>query len=155
MDSIRYVHTNLIAKDWRKLAQFYIDVFACQPLYPERDLSGSWLEQATGIDGVHIRGIHLRLPGYENGPTLEIFTYAPENLRPEPPRINDQGFGHLAFHVDSVEELTAKLLAHGGATLGPIIRQDYPELGQLTFVYATDPEGNFIEIQNWQKQKAG
>ena len=151
MGSIRYVHTNLIARDWRKLAQFYSEVFECQPTDPERDLSGAWIEQATAIEGVRVRGIHLRLPGYENGPTLEIFSYDPANWRPAPPSINGQGLGHLAFHVASVEELTAKLLAHGGATLGPIVRRDYPELGRLTFVYATDPEGNFIEIQNWQK----
>ena len=72
--SIRYVHTNIIAKDWRKLCDFYIQVFECKPLYPERDLSGSWIEELTGIENVSVRGIHLQLPGYDNAsPTLEIF----------------------------------------------------------------------------------
>jgi predicted enzyme related to lactoylglutathione lyase len=26
----KYVHTNLIAKDWKKLAKFYTDVFGCK-----------------------------------------------------------------------------------------------------------------------------
>ena len=35
-----------------------------------------WLDSATGINGAHLRGMHLRLPGYgEHGPTLEIFQY--------------------------------------------------------------------------------
>lgn len=29
--------------------------------------------------------------------------------------------------------------------------KEYEDLGLLTVVYAKDPEGNFIEIQNWQK----
>ena len=33
---IRYAHTNLIAKDWRSLARFYIEVFGCEPAGPER-----------------------------------------------------------------------------------------------------------------------
>ena len=151
VDPIKYVHTNLIAKDWRKLAQFYIDVFGCRPVGPERDLSGEWVEELTGIPDVRIRGIHLSLPGYEAGPTLEIFGYQPEQNRDDEPAINLQGFGHLAFHVAAVEAILAKLEAHGGQPLGKIIRREYETLGLLTAVYARDPEGNIIEIQNWQK----
>jgi len=149
-ENIRYVHTNLIAKDWRKLADFYIAVFGCKPLYPERDLSGDWLVRVTGIENAHIRGIHLALPGYgEGGPTLEIFQYEPENLRDRPDRINRQGFGHIAFHADSVEDMLNRLVEHGGKPLGEIVTKAYEGIGTLTVVYAEDPEGNFIEIQNW------
>ena len=33
----RYVHTNLIARDWRELARFYVEVFGCELVPPERD----------------------------------------------------------------------------------------------------------------------
>ncbi|MFZ5966398.1 MAG: VOC family protein [Bacillota bacterium] len=151
MSGIKYVHTNLIAKDWKRLSQFYIDVFACKPIYPERDLSGEWIDKITKIDCVKIRGIHLALPGYENGPTLEIFEYQPESLRNHAYQINHQGFGHIAFHVDSVEDILNKLIEHGGEQLGELIKKDYEGIGILTVVYAKDPEGNFIEIQNWSK----
>ena len=74
-NTVRYVHTNIVARNWEKLAQFYIDVFNCEPVYPERDMSGEWIDRITMIRDVHIEGIHLRLPGYDNGPTLEIFSY--------------------------------------------------------------------------------
>ena len=45
-----------------------------------------------------------------------------------------------------------KVILNGGKKLGEIIKKDYGELGILTAVYAQDPEGNFIEIQNWNKQ---
>lgn len=152
--NIKYVHTNLIAKDWKKLAKFYIDVLNCKPQYPERDLSGEWIEKMTNIDNVKIRGIHLSLPGYVEGPTLEIFEYEPMVSRSHQPMTNYQGFGHLAFHVDTakeVEEVTEKLIAHGGKVLSEIISKAYGEIGLLTVVYALDPEGNFLEIQNWSK----
>ncbi len=150
--SIRYVHTNIIAKDWRKLSDFYIQVFGCKPLYPERDLSGPWVEELTKVTGVRIRGMHLQLPGYqEGGPTLEIFQYQPERPRKEEAAINRQGLGHLAFHVDEVETVLAQVIAHGGKQLGAVIKKQYETLGLLTAVYAADPEGNFIEIQNWRK----
>lgn len=149
--SIKYVHTNIIARDWKKLSQFYINVFDCKPLYPERDLSGKWIDKMTNINNVNIKGIHLRLPGYKNGPTLEIFEYKPQKLRNSESEINDQGFGHIAFHVDAVDDVLEKVLQNGGKKLGQIIKKDYGELGILTAVYAQDPEGNFIEIQNWSK----
>jgi hypothetical protein len=61
--TIKYVHTNIIAKDWRSLADFYVQVFACKPLYPERNLAGEWIDQMTNIGNVRLRGIHLCLPG--------------------------------------------------------------------------------------------
>ena len=72
----KYTHTNLIANDWRRLADFYQGVFGCVLVPPERDFQGEKLEAGTGIVGAHLRGAHLRLPGYgEDGPTLEIFNY--------------------------------------------------------------------------------
>lgn len=147
--NIKYAHTNLVAKDWKQLARFYIDVFGCIPIYPERNLAGKWIDRVTLINDVKIKGIHLALPGYENGPTLEIFQYEPENLRET--QINSQGFGHIAFLVDSVEDVFNKLLSHGGKALGEIITKEYEGIGMLTLVYAKDPEGNFIEIQKWSK----
>ena len=74
--TVRYTHTNIVSKDWKSLASFYIEVFGCEPLLPERDLAGEWLAKGTGLENPHLRGQHLRLPGYgAEGPTLEIFQY--------------------------------------------------------------------------------
>jgi len=106
----------------------------------------------TEIKGVRIRGIHLQLPGYENnGPTLEIFQYTPESTRDFESQISRPGFGHIAFLVDDVENVLEKLIGHGGERFGEVVQKEYPELGLLTVVYAKDPEGNFVEIQNWRK----
>ena len=59
----RYVHTNLIAHDWRRLAAFYQNLFGCVPVPPERDYSGPALEAGTGVAGAALSGVHLRLPG--------------------------------------------------------------------------------------------
>ena len=32
----KYKHTNIVARDWQKLAEFYEDVFGCARLLPER-----------------------------------------------------------------------------------------------------------------------
>jgi catechol 2,3-dioxygenase-like lactoylglutathione lyase family enzyme len=148
-NQIKYTHTNIVARDWKALAAFYTEVFGCRPVYPERDLSGDWLDGLTGVPEVRIRGIHLELPGHENGPTLEIFQYEPGEFQEEESPINRQGFGHLAFHVEDVQEVLDRLLARGGKQLGELVKKEIQGVGVLTAVYARDPEGNMVEIQNW------
>jgi catechol 2,3-dioxygenase-like lactoylglutathione lyase family enzyme len=147
----RYVHTNLVAQDWRALAGFYQRVLGCVPVLPERDFQGPTLEAATGIPGAHLRGMHLRLPGCgENGPTLEVFQYSPDQA-PLPPAPNRPGFGHLAFSVPDVPTAQAEILAAGGKALGEIVTLQTADGAQVTFVYLADPEGNILELQSWQR----
>jgi len=146
----KYKHTNLIARDWEKLARFYETVFGCVRLPPERHLSGTWLEKGTGVPHARLSGVHLRLPGYgEGGPTLEIFQYA-QNEPKLTSEANREGFGHVAFEVDDVKETLAMVRRHGGGVVGEVVTHEVEGVGLLVFVYATDPEGNFIELQSWQ-----
>src|SRR5215203_189471 len=144
---VRYGHTNLIAVDWRKLAQFYIDLFGCEIVPPERDFTGEKLEALTGLEGAHLRGAHLRLPGYgESGPTLELFNYA--ELAEKPTRaVNRPGFGHIAFAVDDVPSARAAVLAAGGQAVGEVVTLTTSTGGRVTSCYVTDPENNIIELQ--------
>lgn len=151
-NNIKYVHTNIVAKNWKNLANFYIQVFGCKPIHPERNLSGDWLDRLTILNDIKIQGIHLSLPGYEYGPTLEIFEYVPASSNDNQNHINKLGFGHIAFHVDNVKAMVSKIIEHKGEIFSEIVENKYAELESiLTVAYVKDPEGNFIELQNWCK----
>lgn len=145
----KFVHTNLIARDWKQLARFYEQVFGCTPMPPERNLKGQWLDAGTGIPGAEIRGIHLRLPGYgDESPTLEIFQYNRQEERP-PTAINRPGLAHIAFAVDDVQATREAVLHAGGGSVGKVVSLEIPGAGMVTFAYVTDPEGNIVELQHW------
>jgi catechol 2,3-dioxygenase-like lactoylglutathione lyase family enzyme len=147
---MKYKHTNLIARNWDKLAQFYEDVFDCERVLPERHLSGQWLNEGTGVENAKLSGVHLRLPGYgDAGPTLEVFTYANNQSKPSA-SANREGFGHIAFEVVDVIQVMEKALKNGGSKVGEVTSKQVEGVGTLTFVYLTDPEGNIIEIQSWR-----
>ena len=151
----RFVHVNVVAEDWRMLAQFYQEVFGCEQVGPERDLSGEWLEGGTGVPGAEIRGVHLRLPGYRMvGPTLEIFEYNHQEERAET-AINRPGLAHIAFGVEDVARAREAVLAAGGGEVGEVVTLDVPGAGRVEFVYVTDPEGNIIELQRWSEAQEG
>ena len=146
----KYVHTNLIAVDWRQLVRFYEEVFGCEPVPPERDYRGENLEAATGLEGATLRGMHLRLPGLgPDGPTIEIFQYEQAEKR-ERPAINRPGFAHIAFAVDDVAAAQDEVLAAGGSKYGELTKFQTKDGGRVTMVYLKDPEGNIIELQAWE-----
>jgi predicted enzyme related to lactoylglutathione lyase len=143
----RYVHTNLIARDWKRLATFYQDVFGCVPVPPERNLSGSEMDAGTGVAGARLRGMHMRLPGVgAKGPTLEIFEYSAPAA--ETPRVvNRPGFAHIAFAVDSVADAREQVLSNGGSPVGEIVTVAISPTARVTWCYVRDPEGNIVELQ--------
>lgn len=147
--NIKYGHTNIITRDWKKLADFYETVFDCLPVPPQRDQKGDWLSRGTGVQDAHLQGVHLRLPGYGNeGPTLEIYQYHEviENKKPVP---NMKGLGHLAFQVSDIADTLNRAMKHGASRIGEISTHIVEGVGLLTFIYISDPDGNIIELQNW------
>jgi glyoxylase I family protein len=134
----------------KRLVRFYGDVFGCIPKGPERDLSGEWIDRVTSLSATHLRGVHLRLPGYgDDGPTLEIFSYddMPDKQLPMP---NDPSFAHIAFAVDDVEAASEAVISAGGSSVGEIATTEVGGVGFLQVIYARDPEGNIVELQKWR-----
>lgn len=147
----RYVHTNLIARDWTALAAFYIRVFGCEVVPPERHYSGATIEAGTGVPGSTLDGVHLRLPGFgPGGPTLEVFSYS-KSAEGLIPRVNRPGFGHIAFEVASVVDAQREVLDAGGARVADIVTLTTSQGRRVTMCYVTDPEGNIIELQSWDQ----
>ena len=149
IDGVRFGHVNVTAHDWRRLADFYTVVFGCELVPPERDIRGPVLDSATGLADAHLTGAHLRLPGHgDAGPTIEIFSYDVLTDHPEP-RVDRPGWGHVAFQVADVQAALDAVHEAGGGRLGEVVTTQTKDGRQVTWVYATDPEGNLVELQAW------
>jgi len=150
----RYVHTNLVARDWRVLARFYEEAFGCVFVPPERNYTAAELEAGSGVPGAGLEGAHLRLPGVGgDGPTLEIFQYS-RFAEATPPVANRPGFGHIAFSVASVADAHAEVLERGGSSVGEIVDLTAPSGARVTWCYVADPEGNILELQSWESAQS-
>jgi catechol 2,3-dioxygenase-like lactoylglutathione lyase family enzyme len=151
----RFGHVNLIARDWRRLADFYARVFGCTPVPPVRDYGGPDLAKGTNLPGARLQGVHLRLPGFgDDGPTLEIYQYADlaDSLHPE---VNRPGFGHIAFEVDDVAAARETVLGSGGSAVGEVVESVTAAGTRVAWCYCRDPEGNVVELQRWHPPAGG
>lgn len=149
-DSCVYRHTNINVSVWSRTVDFYRDVFICTPVFPTRDISGSWFAEVTGVSGAALKGQHIEVPGYSVPPTLEVFTY--ENALPGGPKaINETGITHICFEVEDLKDVMDKALLAGAKKLGEVVSEYFPSLGKtLNAVYIKDPEGNIIELSCWR-----
>jgi len=145
----RFGHVNLIARDWRRLSDFYQRVFGCTFVPPERDYRGPDLAAGTGVANAALRGVHLRLPGGgPDGPTLEIYQYDSAH-DPLPTAADRPGFGHIAFAIPDVVAARSIVVAEGGGTVGDVVTLQTADGRLVTWAYVLDPEGNIVELQSW------
>ncbi len=115
-------HIAINVADYNQSRAFYVDT-----------LGFSVLGEYTFPNGT------LRLDCEKNGCRLELF-YSKHYL-PKPAG-TCQGYRHLAFHVENVEQSAAGLNALGISTQP--IRQDPMGGGRMTFFY--DPDGLELEL---------
>jgi catechol 2,3-dioxygenase-like lactoylglutathione lyase family enzyme len=149
IEGARFGHVNLTTRDWRRAAAFYTELFGCTFVPPERDVRGDALDAATGVRGAHLTGAHLRLPGGgDDGPTLEIYSY--DELEPGPgTAVARPGWGHIAFAVPDVASALEAVVEAGGGRVGEIVTLQTADGRRVTWCYATDPDGNIVELQAW------
>jgi len=144
-----YLHTNLTVENIENMMEFYVGVFGCSPVREIQQLTGDWIERITAVKDGEIKYVHLRLPGHwDKGPELELIQYLNPTKKYEITP-DTYGFGHLSFSVSDVNEALDAVIKAGGSCVGEVVTVEVPNRGLLTEVYATDPEGNIIELQSY------
>jgi lactoylglutathione lyase len=112
-------------------------VFAWNPSAP-------YIGRLVGYPSVDLHAVVLRVPGSDL--FLELLEYRAVPGAPIDPANANPGTVHLAFYVDDVEGLYAKLKAQGVASLSdPVTPTIGPNKGGKA-VYMVDPDGVRVEL---------
>jgi catechol 2,3-dioxygenase-like lactoylglutathione lyase family enzyme len=142
-------HVNIVVSDLERMAAFYRDVLGLRET-KRVTISGEWVAATVGLSDVHADVVYLDLA---SGPRIELIRYnrPPMNRTPGIDRPNAPGLRHIAFRVDDIEAMVAKLAAAGVKFFSEV--QRVPDT-QVTYaggvrkriIYFHDPELNLLEL---------
>ncbi|MEK7571610.1 MAG: VOC family protein [Patescibacteria group bacterium] len=139
-------HINISVRDLPSAKAFFLNLgFA---ITKEGRLEGEWIDKVTGLSGVKAAYVALSFSGHETD--LELIQYfSPEgSVDPSISRPNQIGFRHMAFAVDNIEMMVAKLRTKKATFLSDI--QKYGEKKKLC--YFLGPEGIILELAEYAKE---
>jgi len=142
-------HVNLVVTDLKKMADFYTRALGLK-ISKQVTISGGWIDRTVGLSGVDADVIYLDLP---SGPRVELLRYnSPAGEHPAGlEKSNTHGLRHMAFKVDDIDAMVARLKAAGvkffsEVQLVPDSQVTYAGGLRKRLVYFHDPEGNLLEL---------
>lgn len=142
-------HINIVVSDLDRSVRFYTELLGLAETRRAR-LTGDWIEAIVGLKDVMADVVFVQPLG--GGPRIELIQYHsprgeafPENARP-----NTAGLRHIAFQVEDMEAIRARLEAAGVHFFGPpvqvpggVVEHDD---GHKSLCYFLDPDGVLLEL---------
>ncbi len=143
-------HLNIVVADLARSVTFYTEVLGFVKTADVR-MTGAWIEEIIGLKGVEGLVAFVELPG-GGGPRIELLQYvAPAGVAlPENSRANTLGLRHVAFRVDNIAGMAAKLRASGVTLFSDPVKVPQGIVkfaaGDKSLCYFLDPDGTILEL---------
>jgi catechol 2,3-dioxygenase-like lactoylglutathione lyase family enzyme len=136
----RIDHVGIIVNDLPAAKAFFLD-FGLEML-GEGKVEGEWVERIIGLHDVKEEVVMLRTPDGEANIELVKFYKPTDEKGMQRPLANTLGIRHIAFAVEDIEAVVAKLKKKGAELFGEI--QNYENAYKLCYVRG--PEGIILEL---------
>lgn len=136
----RIDHVGIVVDNLSVAKEFFLDLgFELQGEVP---LEGEWLDRIVGLDNVKTEIVMLKAPGSQTNLELSKFHAPSDESGTQRPLANTLGIRHIAFVVDDIEAIVAKLKKKGVEFFSEI--QTYEDSYKLC--YLRGPEGIILEL---------
>jgi catechol 2,3-dioxygenase-like lactoylglutathione lyase family enzyme len=133
-------HVGIVVDDLAAATEFFVEL-GLEP-QGEGTLEGRWVDRIVGLDGVRTDVAMMQTPDGHGRLELVKFhspSYQGDNQHAP---ANTPGFRHIAFAVDDIDAVVARLRARGGELVGEVER--YKDIYRLCYIRG--PEGIIIEL---------
>ena len=109
----------------------------------QTSVEGRWVDRIVGLENVRCEIAMMRTPDGHGRLELDKF-YAPAAVRvgPRNAPVNTLGIGRIMFAVDNIEDVLARLRAHGAELVGEVVQ--YEDKHRLCYIRG--PEGIMIAL---------
>ena len=131
----------IVVEDLDAVISFFVELG--MELEGKGPVEGPWVERVIGIDDVRQDVAMLRTPDGHGRVELAMF-HQPEAITAEPKNApaNTLGIRRIMFAVDDIDEVVARLLAHGTELVGELAQ--YEDVYRLCYVRG--PEGIIVGL---------
>ena len=118
----RMDNVGIVLDDLKAAIAFFVELGL--ELEGEMTVEGSWVDRVVGLDGVRNDIAMLRTP--DGHGRLELIKFhAPPATTAEPNApVNTLGIRRIMFAVDDIEDVLARLQAHGGELVGEVVQYE-------------------------------
>lgn len=140
MKVLKIDHVGIVVNDLAAAKAFFLD-FGLQ-LQGEGRVEGEWVENVVGLHDVHVAYAMLGTSDGEAMIELVQFDRPTDEQDRERPLANTVGIRHLAFVVEDLEAVVAKVKKQGAELVGRI--ENYEEAYKLCYIRG--PEGIILEL---------
>ena len=136
----RIDHVGIIVNDLPAAKEFFLDLGL--EVQGEAELQGAWLDEIVGLKDVKTALVMLQMPDGQT--TLELVKFhTPSDERGiQQPSANTLGIRHIAFVVDDIDAIVAKLIKKGVEVFSEIYRFE----DSYKLCYIRGPEGIILEL---------
>ncbi len=131
----------IVVEDLEAVKAFFIELG--MELEGEMPLQGRSVDRLVGLENVRCEIATLRTPDGHGRVELDKF-HAPAAVRAEPKDapVNALGIRRIMFAVDDVEDVLARLRAHGAALIGEVVQYE----DSYRLCYIRGPEGIIVAL---------
>jgi catechol 2,3-dioxygenase-like lactoylglutathione lyase family enzyme len=136
----RMDHVGIVVEDLADAVGFFTALGL--EMQGETPVEGGWVDRIVGLDGVQAQIAMLRTPDGHGRVELTTFHTPSAAGDHEPAPANALGIRHIAFAVEDIDAVLARLQAHGAELVGELGR--YKDSYRLCYVRG--PAGIIVEL---------
>ena len=136
-------HTGITVCSLDEALSFWVGAMGFEHMYTWDFEESTFFEELVGVKAAAARLAMVRVPGH----LIELLEYrAPKDRRALKPRSCDVGSVHVAFQVENIDALLARIAATGWSALSKVQRIESGERAGLRLVYVRGPDGVTLEF---------
>ncbi len=133
-------HVGVIVNDLPAAKAFFLDLGL--EVQGEGEVAGAWVDRVVGLDNMKVAVVFMRVPDGQAGIELIKFHTPADERGVRPAPANTLGIRHIAFAVENIEAVVAKLKERGAEPFSEI--QSFED--QYKLCYVRGPEGIILEL---------
>jgi catechol 2,3-dioxygenase-like lactoylglutathione lyase family enzyme len=136
----RMDHAGIVVDDLAAATAFFVELGL--RLVGEGRVEGDWVGRVIGLEGVRSEIAMLETADGHARIELSKFHAPPVRAGDTNAPSNTLGFRHVAFTVDDIDTVVARLRAHGTELIGAVERYE----DSYRVCYVRGPEGIIVEL---------